>query len=435
MHTLDLTKRALRNLNQAKLRTLLTAGAMGVGAFALTLTLALGTSLNNLSERLLFQATNRNFITVTARQPQFEATDPNAPQEYKEGGAGSSNPFSFRMITAADIAEIEKIDGVIEVRRDYAPGTNAQYIEGPTGKRYKISLLTAGFDGPISMRTGSYENLADGEIVIPEKHVPYLGFSSPEDALGKTVTLGYADATDIIVTKTFTIAGVAVKPSGLAGIFNPDAAHLNAADIRAIYDVANAGLPNADTFFMISAVADENASVEELASIRDSINAIGAGERLEAKTRADESADNARFVFQIQLALGGFAAIVLFASLFGIVNTQLMSVMQRTREIGLMKALGLSNNAVSLLFLFESMLIGLIGSIIGILVAYGVARAVDPFLVRTLEDLNVVDRFLIFNPWQLIVLAIALMVIGGLAGIGPSRRAAKLDPVEALRTE
>jgi len=111
-----------------------------------------------------------------------------------------------------------------------------------------------------------------------------------------------------------------------------------------------------------------------------------------------------------------------------------ISVLQRTREIGLMKALGMRKRDIGRLFRFEAAWIGFLGGSLGSLLAVSVGTALNPWITKQLS-LGVGNKLLIFKPLEVIGLIIILMIVSILAGWLPSRKAAKLDPIEALRTE
>ena len=133
--------------------------------------------------------------------------------------------------------------------------------------------------------------------------------------------------------------------------------------------------------------------------------------------------------------LNGFAIIALLAASFGIVNTLLMSVQERTKEIGLMKAMGMRSNRIFLLFSSEAILIGFWGSAIGVVVAMGVGTLINKWLANgPLKDLPGFD-LLAFSPVSIAGTILLIMLIAFLAGTLPARKAAKQNPIDALRYE
>ena len=130
-------------------------------------------------------------------------------------------------------------------------------------------------------------------------------------------------------------------------------------------------------------------------------------------------------------------AIALFVAAVGIVNTMTISLLERTREIGIMKALGAKNKDVKKMFIYESWLLGLIGGGSGILVGWLFGKFfnfVIAFLFKLSGQQNSVELFII--PWKFAsaVLCFAL-ILALLSGLFPARRAAKLNPLDALRYE
>jgi putative ABC transport system permease protein len=170
--------------------------------------------------------------------------------------------------------------------------------------------------------------------------------------------------------------------------------------------------------------------IEEMGRIRSEIEAMGAG-----VFSLSDQLKEIRLNFMIMDSLlGAIGTIALIIAALGIINTMLMSILERTREIGIMKAVGGSENGIKLIFFVEASFIGLIGAIFGLLLGWGVTRIANQIMnSRIIPDLNQrVDLF--YFPLWLISGAIAFSILVSLAaGLYPAIRAARIDPVRALR--
>ena len=134
----------------------------------------------------------------------------------------------------------------------------------------------------------------------------------------------------------------------------------------------------------------------------------------------------------IQVVFVGIAAISLLVGGIGIMNTMYTSVLERTREIGVMKAIGARNSDVLGLFLIESGLLGTAGGAVGIIIGIGISKAVEIGANTAFGAGTITAAF----PWYLIVGALLFSsVVGTVSGVLPARRASKLNPVDALRYE
>ncbi|MBM3638623.1 MAG: ABC transporter permease [Actinobacteria bacterium] len=134
--------------------------------------------------------------------------------------------------------------------------------------------------------------------------------------------------------------------------------------------------------------------------------------------------------------LGGIGGIALLVAAIGVINTMVMATLERTREIGIMRATGATKRTVRSLFTVEAGALGFMGGVFGILPSFGVAILLNGVLNQQLEDGGISERNIVSIPPQIaIVVILVTTLIGMIAGRLPARRAANLDPVEALRYE
>ena len=136
----------------------------------------------------------------------------------------------------------------------------------------------------------------------------------------------------------------------------------------------------------------------------------------------------------IQAFLGGIGAISLIVAAIGIANTMMMSIYERTKEIGIMKVLGCDMNKIRDMFLIESGIIGLLGGIIGLMISYIAAFAINKLgvaadFIGTTGDLSQIPL------WLALFALVFSTIVGMLAGFFPSLRAMRLSPLAALRND
>ena len=134
----------------------------------------------------------------------------------------------------------------------------------------------------------------------------------------------------------------------------------------------------------------------------------------------------------VQAILGGIGAVSLLVAAIGIANTMMMSIYERTKEIGVMKVLGCDMRNIQTMFLMEAGFIGLIGGTIGLLISFILSFVINKLASAANEYMKGIS----YIPLGLVVLALGFAVlVGMLAGYFPSRRAMKLSPLAAIRNE
>jgi ABC-type antimicrobial peptide transport system permease subunit len=167
-------------------------------------------------------------------------------------------------------------------------------------------------------------------------------------------------------------------------------------------------------------------------TVADRIQKLGIG----AATAQSYIQEQLKVFNIISFILAGIGSVALFVAAIGIVNTMVMAMLERVREIGVMRAVGARRSTVSRLFTLEASLIGFFGGIFGVAIGYGLIILANIFINDQLAANAVSSRNIITLPlWLIITVVAATTVIGMLAGLYPAHRAARLDPVEALRHE
>ena len=137
----------------------------------------------------------------------------------------------------------------------------------------------------------------------------------------------------------------------------------------------------------------------------------------------------------IQLVLGGIGAVSLFVAAIGITNTMMMSIYERTKEIGVMKVLGCDLRNIRTLFLMEAGFIGLIGGFIGLILSFIISGVINK-VAQAAQGGQEYAVSISYIPFWLVILALAFAVlVGMIAGFFPARRAMRLSPLAAIRNE
>jgi putative ABC transport system permease protein len=194
--------------------------------------------------------------------------------------------------------------------------------------------------------------------------------------------------------------------------------------------MAKANQWTADEFSSITLVSDSSGTVDTVAKEATKLG-------YQATTTSDILKGFGQFVTILEIGLSGLAAIALIVACLGIANTMYTAVLERTREIGILKALGARSADVRGMFMAEAAMIGLIGGSVGLLIA-GLVSVIGNIVVNNIAQAQGIPLDLsVFNvTWWLVVGALILAsAFSALSGLFPALRASRLDPVAALRYE
>lgn len=421
MRTADIVRRAGKNLRQAKGRTLLTSLAIGVGAFTIALALAAGNGGRAYMDNVVSAAGNVRNINVVAKQEVQESTD--APRKV---GEEVSTASSYKELTPADRVKIENIADVAKVQPNF--GVSVESVSAEGGDEYHADIEVQSDGSSIELTAGQlgedYEIRA-GEIVLPHIYLGPFGFQTANDALGKTVNATFDRADGESFTRQFKIVAVDKTPTSPLAYYTNQFRISNQDGEEISQKQRPVGAPAGYYSFMVT--VKEGANVD---TVKQAIVDTGA---YEAQTFAEMRSAIMQMVTIVQYGLMGFGLLAIIASVFGIINTQYISVLERTQQIGLMKALGARGRDVSKLFRYEAAWIGFLGGLIGVVLAW-LVTLLNPVVASVLE-LEAGTRLLQMDWLMSAVLIGGLMVVAIASGWFPARKAARLDPIEALRTE
>jgi putative ABC transport system permease protein len=433
MRPLDILRTAVASTFRSKLRTSLTVIAIFIGAFTLTITSAIGTGVSDYIGKQVASIGADNVLTVTKTAATGSATG-SGPAKYDSSTAAGSTQGDARgpagtaaVLTSADIAKLEATKSVIAV----APSATVSpdWIRSSGGTRYVLPVNDNAGLTRADLAAGAQldQNTSADQLLIPTTYVTSLGFSSAKQAVGEPVTIRVTDYTGRPHVQRATIVGV--QNTTLFG----SGAGLNRALTTDLRTSQNIGRPSSvkTSYRRATVTFASGSSTAQVDALKRTLKDEG----FTGQTVADQLGAFQTVINGIVYVLDAFAVIALLAAGFGIVNTLLMSVQERTREIGLMKAMGMGGGRVYALFSTEAVFIGFLGSALGAAVAAGVGTLLSGALARSLLSSLPGLHLMVFTPAAVISIVLIVMAIAFLAGTLPARRAARQNPIEALRYE
>jgi putative ABC transport system permease protein len=486
MSFFDLFKLSLRNLREAKLRALLTTMGVIVGVAMIVTMMSFGLGLQRntiqrikeldlFNEMTVFGQTAAALVAAQQQNANSQGGADSAERQREARGRPDKPPQ--KSLDDAALNEIAKIPGVASVEPTIffnvyirANGrTQVQTIGGALVPNPATRFKEFASGGMISAPDAK-------EAVVDEQLARDLGFAKPGDAVGQMVDLlappskakeeeeeapnffgipledepaEKGAGADALVVRTYRIVGVlksedeggrrrfrGLMPAAGMYVSLPEARSWRETYRDNLSEVAlelareSGALGENETIGYSSAVVRVNDPVV-LPEVRRRVTELGFG-----SFSIMDQLEELRLVFLIvNSALGLLGGISLLVASFGIANTMIMSILERTREIGIMKAIGAEDREIKLIFFIEASVIGLTGGVVGCLVAWGIDAVANRLAYRFIlkpQGAAYVDFFAL-PPYLWLGAIVFAVLISIIAALYPAARAARIDPVRALR--
>ena len=392
-------KLALRNLWSHRLRTTLTVAGVTIGIAAIIFLVSLGYGLEQL---VTSQVANFNAFTVID-VPSASVATLKVDQQLLD----KISAFGHIKV----VAPVSNLAGRIS-KKDSASTAETVILAG-NEDYWKLSDVIA--------NSGQLPKGPD-EVLINQSVINMIG-ASKDDIIGKTIGLDMIIPTEL---QNDSIGGLKVVENvqlKVVGLLSDDKSPV----VMVTLDLLRKN--QAAKYSALKIKVDEKANVD---SIRKQVENIG----FTTEYVGDTVSEIAQVFSLFRIILFAFGLIALIVAALGTFNTLTISLLERIREIGLFKALGMRNRDVYKLFLAESLIIGVFGGIlglaIGIFLSQGINITIALFAKRSSAE--VIQLFV--TPWSLSVgVAVFSILVGFLTGWYPSKRAVKIDPLDALRFE
>jgi putative ABC transport system permease protein len=452
----DLAELAMRNLRESVLRNSLTTIGISVGVASLVAMLSLGIGLQQLAARRLEKSGLFDTVVVSSRRDLRGF----GREDDSRGPAPAESP----VLDESARLTIAQLPNVLEAYPDIRFVTEIGFDEKPhltmvAGLPFSIKNNDA-FDG---MAGSFFSSDHAAEAILQKSFAEELLGKTPQrddganvadlakPLLGKELVMRYAQRVAATAdekragaesysvlsqVQTLKIVGISdLDPDSMRGaarahVFLPlklaeDLHVMQPSDVR---DSTIA--PGAKPAYTTLSVRVE--SPKYVQSVEDAVKKMG----FNAFSIVDATRSVRQFFAVLDLFLGIFGSLALAVASIGIVNTLVMAILERRREIGIMKAIGASDGDVKKLFFVEAGVMGIFGGVVGVTLGWAIGRVINLGTNVYLRRQHFPPENVWSVPWWLVGGAILFaLIVSLLSGLYPAARAARLDPVQALRYE
>ena len=424
LHWRDTLKVGLGSAGRRPLRTALTTSGVAIGIAAMSLIVALAGGLQG-----------------ALSAPALATSQVHQVEVYPAADASSSSFDAATLSTLAGQPHVKAAWGQLSMSGTFstgaAAGTSGAKAQ-PPGALVSLPPLQSSSAMPVLSAGRLPRSDKAGEILLTDTEASSLGFLSARGAIGTQVVYTASSGALTVpgVTRNPVTSPVALKLI-VVGIVSGNAMPAGAPGGMAPYaterdywtQLARSNGWKGGEYSTITLLADSGLAV---VSLQQRIEALG----FQAQTFGDQFRSFEDLLGKMRVALLGLALVALLLACLGIANTMYTAVLERTKEIGVLKALGARRRDVLLIFVAEAAVIGLAGGLVGILIAVGLGRLGNVAVDRITQSAGGAG-FDVFRT-DFVVVAAALVVavvLSTVSGLLPALRAAVQDPVRALRYE
>lgn len=418
----DTFRTAFKHFTHSWKINLLIAIGTAIGLFSVIFFLGLGNGATKYMNDTITSSVNPNVVTIFKRTTKDNklGNEQALQQTQQELGNASTN------LDSDHLSKLKKEDNVKKVEPTYSISGLGTLTNNDKSKSGLITLDTW-TQSNINDDYVSGSKPADGEIAIYAKDAKELN-KDYKSLVGKKITLKIpaktAAGASVEVTKEFTVSGILKDPQGPAGSSSSVIATYNT--VKSALEAANADTDATYAVVTVNKVDNVKSTTSDIQDLK--IDGTKAFVTYSVTSFLDVITNITNIVSYVLAAIAGISLIV---SIFMIVVTTYMSVAERTKEIGVIRALGGRKKDISRLFTAESLILGLSSAAIAIGFAYLGQFLINKVLSSFLEGASIVQ----ISGGHIIFAIIIAVLIALLASLAPSGRAARLNTIEALASE
>ncbi|MEA2007059.1 MAG: FtsX-like permease family protein [Patescibacteria group bacterium] len=389
-----------RNLRANRTRSVLTVGGVALGIGIISFLLCIGFGIQGLI---------------------IDEVTKNHPRDILDINNG--NLDNFVALDNTNMEKIRSIEGVAKIEREVNTGGKVSYessqvdavVYGSNQDYLDLAIM------PYKKGEKEYDNQRPN-VIISTQLARLIGFKNPNDAMGKIIKLDVVASREIH-SKISEETTFEVNEVEVVGLMNSDNSFVR---IPFEFMKNNLGIDLAQSGKILATDLDKIKNIEQevqhIGFLTESINEI--------------IEDINSFFVVIRVVLIVLGTIIMSISAMGMLNTLSVSLLQRTKEVGILKALGAKRVDIFKMFIFEAIIISIVGGVTGLFGGYGFAVLINKVLIHFAAKQDVYLSSFVSIPYFFVIALVTFILFLGLAtGVMPAYRAAKIHALDALRYE